>query len=51
VQRRSENAERTTFTAGLRAAVVLAYSDHQRVELVQERQAKFRRVVSEGGIH
>ena len=39
------------FTAGLRAAVMLAHGDHQRVELVQERQAKFRRVVGKCGIH
>jgi len=31
--------------------MMLAYGDHQRMELVQERQAKFCRVVSEGGIH
>ncbi len=30
---------------------MLAHGDHERVELVQKRQAKFRRVMGEGRIH
>ena len=41
----------TTFTPGLRAAVMLTHGDHQRVELIQERQAKFLGVVGKCGIH
>src|ERR1700691_162075 len=46
-----DRTQRTTFTAGLRGAVVLAHFHHQRVELVQERQAKFGQVVSKCSIH